>query len=64
MKPNTMLKYTLSALCGLLLVTGCDQKPATTTEAKPSGGEVAETIYTGGISSQSTTPRRPPRLSR
>ncbi len=35
MKPNPMLKSTLTALCGLLLLTGCDQKPATTPEAKP-----------------------------
>ena len=46
MKPNSMLPSTLSALCGLLLITGCDKKSAITTEAGPAG--VADTIYTGG----------------
>src|SRR6266852_662790 len=52
MKPNTMLKSTLTAMCGLLLVTGCDrgaQKPALSAEAKTSAdAQVADAIYFGG----------------
>ena len=52
MKSNPMLKFSLTTLCGLLLVSGCDrapQTPAPSTEAKPSTvAGVADTIYTGG----------------
>ena len=52
MNPSTMIRYTLSTICALLLVTGCAdgaQKPAPLTVAKTSASVgVADTIYTGG----------------
>jgi hypothetical protein len=41
-KSNTMLKSTMSAICGLLLITGC------ATHGDKTAGVAADTIYTGG----------------
>ena len=42
MKPNILLKFTFSAACGLLLITGC------ATPGDKTSGDIADTIYTGG----------------
>ena len=42
-------RHLLALALGLALTTGCDQKPAPSTEAEPSAtAGVADTIYTGG----------------